>query len=86
MFQPNFPLGYSTRETVHEYLQHNPQLQLYVPIMVFIDRKGMIRHQYPGDDPFFQNQDANLRTTIEEMLNANPAPKKTGLTRKKKAS
>ena len=51
---------------------------LFVPIMVFIDRKGMIRYQYLGDDPFFTNQEKNVRDTIEELL-------KEGVTAKKAA-
>jgi thiol-disulfide isomerase/thioredoxin len=67
-FQPAFPVGWATRMDVLNYLQHSAMEQMYVPIMVFIDRKGMIRHQYLGDDPFFTNQDKNLRDTIEELL------------------
>jgi hypothetical protein len=34
------------------YLDHPPMLQMYVPVLVLIDRNGMIRNQYLGDDPF----------------------------------
>ena len=85
-FQPAFPVGWANRMDVLNYLQHSAMEQMYVPIMVFIDRKGVIRHQYMGDDPFFQNQDKNLRDTIEELIKepaatstkkAAPAGKKT---------
>ena len=34
----------------------------YVPQMVFIDRKGVIRAQYGGTDPFLgDQQEANMR-------------------------
>jgi len=79
-FEPAFPVGYSNRQEVQAYLDHSPQLQLFVPALVFIDRKGMIRHQYTGDDPFFQNQEKNVRDTIEQLLKE-PVPMK-----KKKAS
>ena len=79
-FEPAFPVGYSNRQEVQAYLDHSPQLQLFVPALVFIDRKGMIRHQYTGDDPFFQNQEKNVRETIEQLLKE-PVPMK-----KKKAS
>src|SRR3954462_13163645 len=52
-FQPAFPVGWSTRMDVLNYLQHSAMEQMYVPIMVFIDRNGVIRGQYLGDDPFF---------------------------------
>jgi hypothetical protein len=49
---------------------------MYVPVLVFIDRKGMIRHQYLGDDPFQQNQEKNLRDTIEALLKEPAGSKK----------
>jgi hypothetical protein len=77
-FKPTYPVGYTSREAVMAYLQHSPIMQMYVPIMVFIDRKGVIQHQYLGDDPFMQNQEANVRSTIEAMLKEGaPAAKKT---------
>jgi len=75
-YQPSFPVGYTERLDVHGYLDHSEQLQMYVPVLVFIDRKGMIRHQYLGDDPFQQNQEKNLRDTIEAMLKEPAGSKK----------
>jgi hypothetical protein len=71
---------------VINYLGIGPQDQMYVPIMVFIDRKGMIRHQYLGDDPFFQNQEKNLRETIETLLKEPVAGKQAAPAAKKKNS
>ena len=81
-FQPTFPVGWALHQDVMTYLQHSMMTPLYVPVFVFIDRKGMIRHQYLGDDPFMQNQEKNVRETIEEMLKE-PAPARTAA---KKAS
>ena len=36
--------------------------------MVFIDRQGMIRGQYIGDDKFFENPEKNIRSTLETLL------------------
>lgn len=79
-FQPAFPVGYNSRQEVHAYLDHSEQLQMYVPVLVFIDRKGMIRYQHTGEEPFFQDQEKNVRATIEELLKE-PVP-----VHKKKAS
>jgi thiol-disulfide isomerase/thioredoxin len=76
-FQPAFPVGYATRMDVLTYLQHSQMEQLYVPIFVFIDRKGIVRHQFLGDDPFHQNQEKNMRATIEEMLKEPAGPATT---------
>ena len=71
-FQPVFPVGWSTHQEVLTYLDHSVMTPLYVPSMVFIDRKGVIQHAYLGGDPFFNDQEKNLRETIEEMLKAAP--------------
>ena len=75
-YQPSFPVGYTDRIPVHSYLDHPETMQMYVPVLVFIDRKGMIRHQYLGDDPFQQNQEKNLRDTIEALLKESAGSKK----------
>jgi len=67
-FKPAFPVGWSTHAEVLAYLNHSVMAPLYVPSMVFIDRSGMIRYQYVGGDPFFNNQEKNVRDTIEELL------------------
>ena len=79
-YRPIFPVGYSPRPAVADFLQHAPQNPFMVPIFVFIDRKGSIRAQYLGSDPFFLDQEKNTRAMIEELLKgappAKPAPKK----------
>lgn len=71
----SFPIGYGARESVFSYLQRSLTIQTYVPIMVFIDRKGMIRGQYVGDDKFFENPEKNIRSTLETLLKEPAAPK-----------
>jgi len=39
-----------------------------VPQLVFIDRTGVIRAQYSGVDPFFSNEEANMRAEVEKLL------------------
>ncbi|MFB3778869.1 MAG: TlpA disulfide reductase family protein [Bryobacteraceae bacterium] len=72
-----FPVGYDERDPVFSYLQRSPTLRTYVPIMVFIDRKGIVRGQFLGDDQFFTNRDNNIRSMLDK-LTAEPAtpPKK----------
>jgi thiol-disulfide isomerase/thioredoxin len=67
-FQPTFPVGWTTHREVLAYLNHTVMTPIYVPTIVFIDRSGMIRRQYIGGDPFLDNQEKNLRDTLEELL------------------
>jgi hypothetical protein len=40
-----------------------------MPQLVFIDRKGIVRAQYPGDDKFFKEaEETNMRNQIEALL------------------
>jgi thiol-disulfide isomerase/thioredoxin len=73
-YKPAFPVGYSPRDPVSSFLQHPPEENFYVPAMVFIDRRGMIRGQYFGDDPFNQHdkQEKNIRAQIESLLRNMP--------------
>lgn len=63
-----YPVGYAQREKAHEFLQHPAMLIMYVPQLVFIDKKGIIRAQYPGGDKFYENEEANMRAQIESLL------------------
>lgn len=63
-----FPVGYDDRDPVFAYLQRSTSMRTYVPIMTFIDRKGIVRGQYLGDDPFFADRDKNIRGMIEKLI------------------
>jgi hypothetical protein len=52
----------------------------HMPILAFIDRQGIIRAQYEGDDKFLaeDQQEKNLSGKIEELLKeAAPGAKKS---------
>jgi thiol-disulfide isomerase/thioredoxin len=76
-FTPPFPVGYSNNAAVMAYLQHPliDQRPVFVPHMVFLDRAGVIRADYPGGDAFFAGANANIRAQLDKMLKS-PAPKK----------
>jgi thiol-disulfide isomerase/thioredoxin len=69
-YATGFPVGAGTRESAMTYLQHSFMApNFYVPQMVFIDKKGVIRAQFGGTDPFLgQQQEANMRGMIEKLL------------------
>jgi peroxiredoxin len=69
-----FPIGYASSDESHSFLQHSPMLIMYVPQLVFIDRKGVIRAQFAGNDPFFKDEERNVRAQIEALLKEGVAP------------
>jgi peroxiredoxin len=85
-FNPPFPLGYNARGPVLEFLQHPMAARLIMPQLVFIDRQGVIRTQYAGDDLFFteDQQEKNMRQKIEQLLDEGAAAPQKGVTTRKK--
>lgn len=69
-FGVKFPVGWGARDTVHAYLQHPVMQTMYMPQLVFIDKKGVIRAYYPGGSNFFDDmrQVQNMRDQIEALL------------------
>ena len=69
-FMPAFPVGIADSSAAREYMQLPPMERSFVPFMVFIDRKGMIRAQYTGSDQnFFGDKMAdNIRAEAEKLL------------------
>lgn len=67
-FQPTATMGYSPRDPVLTYLSHSILKPLYVPHMVFVDRKGIVRGDFPGESEFMTNPEKNVRAEIDELL------------------
>jgi thiol-disulfide isomerase/thioredoxin len=72
-FQPSFMIGYSQRDPVLNYLSYSILKPLYVPHMVFLDRKGVVRGDYAGESDFMTNPEKNVRAELDELLKAAPA-------------
>jgi len=85
-----FPIGYGARDSAYGYLEHPTMLQLYMPTIVMIDRKGQIISQHMGGDLIFgkdlAEREKNFRKLVEDTLKkpgAAAAPaKKTTATKK----
>ena len=69
-FKPSFPVGFSNQVAVMSYLQRSvlDPHPLYVPHMVFLDRAGVIRADYPGESEFFQKAGPNIRAQLDKLL------------------
>lgn len=67
-FQPAFPVGYANRAPVTEYLSWSLLKPLYVPHMVFLDRRGIVRADYPGESDFMRDPATNVRKELDELL------------------
>ena len=70
-----FPVGYNEKMTVLEFLQHSAMEPYFVPIIVFVDRKGMIRAQYIGDEAYLANPEKSIRASLDGLLKESPTTK-----------
>ena len=79
-FKPTFPVGTANGDAALKYLEWPQDQRPLVPLMMFIDRKGMVRAQYSGlDEKFFDDQqEQHIREIAEKLLaeSATPAAKK----------
>lgn len=75
-FNLDFPVGWSTRDPVMTLLQHPVMMMMSFPNLLIIDRGGQIRHQFPGGDKFFDNEEQNLRDLVLPLLKAPAGAKK----------
>lgn len=69
-FHPSFPVGYSDRASVLEYLRiplMDPH-PLYVPHMVFLDRRGVIRADVAGESDFMKAPEVNIPAELDKLL------------------
>ncbi|MEP7366516.1 MAG: TlpA disulfide reductase family protein [Acidobacteriota bacterium] len=70
-----FPVGYGSRELSHQFLQHPFMKTMYMPQLVIIDRKGIVRFHHPGEDQaFYASEEENMRKDIALLVKEGPAP------------
>jgi peroxiredoxin len=63
-----YPVGWTKHPVAVDFLQHPVMVSMMMPQLVVIDRKGVIRAQYPGTDPFFEKEEAGIRKWINSLL------------------
>lgn len=75
-----YPMGYTTKEDVDQYLSREEKELLRIPQVIIIDRAGVIRAQTGGHDGNLKlENEAYLRTLLQGLLDeggAGGAPKK----------
>jgi peroxiredoxin len=76
--EPPFPVGFNTQAAVRSYLQYTltDARTLYVPHLVFLDRRGIIRGDYPGESEFLKNAEVNIRSELDKLLRTPESAKK----------
>lgn len=76
-YNPPFPVGYNDRNQVTDYLQVPMASRLLMPQLVLVDRHGVIRGQFTGDDEIFNDDvKGKLAKRIEALLKDGPGSTK----------
>jgi len=68
---PSFPVGYTADyDAVYDFMHHPRNTVPKMPLISFIDKSGMIRAQYEGNDALLDmnTMEGNLRKAIEDLL------------------
>jgi peroxiredoxin len=82
IFAKGFPCGYSTNDAVLKFLQQPATKPPFVPIMVFIDKTGMIRSlkmvtedtkEGGPEQVFFQKPEITIRAELDKLLKGEKA-------------
>lgn len=71
MFKTNFPVGTVDPQFMMNYSEITPQMRPIAPIILFIDRKGVIQAQWFGNDPQMEppeDQPKNFKAQVDKMI------------------
>ena len=75
-----FPVGTADNLAAVSYMELSPVVRSFVPFMLFIDRQGVIRAQFTGNDPpeFFlaDKMEHNIREQALKLLSEPAAANK----------
>jgi len=63
-----FPIGSMDLEPYRKLTNLGPTQGAKLPILSFIDPKGMIRVQFFGDEPLLKQPETIIRSTVRELL------------------
>ncbi len=69
-FQPAFPVGWATQQAMLSFLGTSPMdlHARFVPHMVFVDRRGVIRDDFEPGTQFYANPPETIRAELEKLL------------------
>ncbi len=67
-FVKGYPLGYSDEATVMQWLAQPLEQGYFVPIVAFVNKRGVLESKHLGDDMLFQDPDGSIRHKLDLLL------------------
>ena len=71
-YRPTFPIGFLEEEPTMKIADFDKETRPFVPIIMFIDRTGIVQAQYFGNDPVFKQQEKSFQAITESLLKFKP--------------
>ncbi|HUP03332.1 MAG TPA: TlpA disulfide reductase family protein [Bryobacteraceae bacterium] len=67
-YRPEFPMGYLNTDEMVKLGGFSREDRPFAPILIFVSRQGIVRQQVTGDQPFFKNEEPEIRAVIQKLL------------------
>lgn len=67
-YKVGFPMGYLDKAGTMRVADVPGDKRPYVPIVIFIDRAGVVRFQYFGNDAVMKDEEKSLRAIVDGMV------------------
>jgi peroxiredoxin len=67
-YKLTFPVGYVNKDEMIKLADIPKDKRPTAPIFLFIDKRGNVRFQYYGDDPFFKTVDGSTHSIVDGLL------------------
>jgi peroxiredoxin len=73
-YRPIFPVGFIEKDAIIKVADVPQGTRPVVPILIFIDRWGMVREQYYGDSPVAKSGEPALKALAQAVIGITPVP------------
>lgn len=67
-YTAGYPVGYSDEQTVVNWIGPAAEQGYFVPIIAFIDKRGVLSGIHLGDDNLFQDPETNIRRQLDKLI------------------
>ena len=72
-YRPAFPIGYMSDVEIKKLIDVGKDTaHMAVPILVFVDKWGMVREQYAGDSPIYHDAERSIKALSLAMIKVAP--------------
>ncbi|HUA87572.1 MAG TPA: TlpA disulfide reductase family protein [Bryobacteraceae bacterium] len=71
-YRPLFPIGYIDKDAIIKVADIPDGMRPIVPILLFIDKWGMVREQYYGDHPLMKSGEPALKAVAQAIIGLTP--------------